>query len=114
MTTRHLAVEDLRGRLTLGVDEAGQILGISRATAYQAAREGRIPSLQLGTQRRVVPAHRFLTETLGLPADTAAQILGLPAPDNSRAAPGEEAATTDAHPHSNGSEHTHHALPHSA
>jgi excisionase family DNA binding protein len=41
-------------RLTLTVEEAGRILGISRGLAYQMAREGRIPTIRFG-KRLVVP-----------------------------------------------------------
>lgn len=41
-------------RLTITVEEAGRILGISRGLAYQMAREGRIPTIRFG-KRLVVP-----------------------------------------------------------
>ncbi len=41
-------------RLTLTVDEAAQVLGISRAFAYELIARGEIPSLRLG-RRIVVP-----------------------------------------------------------
>jgi excisionase family DNA binding protein len=41
-------------RLTISVAEAGKMLGISRASAYKAVREGEIPVIKLG-KRRVVP-----------------------------------------------------------
>jgi len=41
-------------RLTLTVEEAGQLLGISRALAYEMARTGRLPTLRFG-KRIVVP-----------------------------------------------------------
>lgn len=41
-------------RLTITVEEAGQMLGISRGLAYQMAREGRIPTIRFG-KRMVVP-----------------------------------------------------------
>jgi excisionase family DNA binding protein len=43
-------------RATLTIPEAGTILGISRAHAYDLAREGVIPSIKLG-RRTVVPRH---------------------------------------------------------
>lgn len=92
-----MTAPDVAGRLTLSVEEAAQILGVSRATGYQAVKDGRIPSLQLGAQRRVIPTHRFLVEVLGLPADTAAQMIGIPAPGNSGAAPDQGAATATVH-----------------
>ena len=41
-------------RLTLTVEEAGDLLGISRALAYEMARTGRLPTLRFG-KRIVVP-----------------------------------------------------------
>ncbi len=41
-------------RLTVSVEEAGHMLGISRASAYKAVREGEIPVIKLG-KRGVVP-----------------------------------------------------------
>lgn len=42
-------------RLTYTVEEAGQVLGISRGLAYEMVREGTLPSLRLGERRIVVP-----------------------------------------------------------
>ncbi len=39
---------------TLSVPEAGKVLGIGRDRAYEAAREGQIPTIKLG-RRLVVP-----------------------------------------------------------
>ena len=44
--------ENSPDRLTLTVDEAGELLGISRPTAFKLVKERKIPSLRLG--RRVV------------------------------------------------------------
>jgi excisionase family DNA binding protein len=44
---------------TIRVDRAGQLLGISRATAYEAARSGQIPTLRIG-KRLVVPTAALL------------------------------------------------------
>ncbi len=41
-------------RLTITVEEAGCMLGISRGLAYQMAREGKIPTIRFG-KRMVVP-----------------------------------------------------------
>ena len=41
-------------RLTLTVEQAGELLGISRALAYEMARTGRLPTLRFG-KRIVVP-----------------------------------------------------------
>jgi excisionase family DNA binding protein len=42
--------------LTLTVDEAAKVLGISRALAYELIARGEIPNLRLG-RRIVVPRH---------------------------------------------------------
>ena len=47
-------------RLTLSVEEAARLLGISRALAYALVRRGDLPRLQLG--RRVVVPRRALEE----------------------------------------------------
>jgi excisionase family DNA binding protein len=43
-------------RQTLTVDEAAEILGIGRNSAYEAVRRGEIPAIRLG-RRLVVPRH---------------------------------------------------------
>jgi excisionase family DNA binding protein len=51
------------GRSTLSVEEAGDVLGLSRATAYAAANSGALPVIRIG-RRMVVPRHaleRLLT-----------------------------------------------------
>lgn len=40
--------------LTISVERAGELLGISRASAYEAVKEGRIPHLRFG-RKLVVP-----------------------------------------------------------
>jgi excisionase family DNA binding protein len=42
--------------LTLSVPEAAQLLGVSRALAYQLVARGELPSLRLG-KRLVIPRH---------------------------------------------------------
>ena len=44
----------MRTRRTLDVEEAGQLLGISRALAYEAARRGELPTIRVG-RRLLVP-----------------------------------------------------------
>lgn len=41
--------------LVLNVPEAGKLLNVSRATAYDLARRGILPTLRLGPRRIVVP-----------------------------------------------------------
>lgn len=58
-TTHQLTVDDLRSRTVISVESAGHVLGISRSTAYQAARTGELPTLRLG-RKLVVPTARLL------------------------------------------------------
>jgi excisionase family DNA binding protein len=58
-----LVVPDPKIRPTVSVEEAGQILGISRGAAYRAARTGELPTLRFG-RRLIVPTARLL-EMLG-------------------------------------------------
>jgi len=47
----NLPTEDVLG--TLSLEEAGRLLGISRATAYRLAKNGEIPYVAVGHKRRV-------------------------------------------------------------
>ncbi len=44
---------------TISVEEAGELLGISRRSAYRAAARGELPTLRLG-RRLVVPTAKLL------------------------------------------------------
>lgn len=46
-------------KLTISVEEAGRLLGISRASAYAGAQAGIFPVIRLG-RRVLVPRARFL------------------------------------------------------
>lgn len=50
---------------TVSVERAGRILGISRRSAYRAAKNGDLPTFRIG-QRLLVPRKRLL-EMLGIP-----------------------------------------------
>lgn len=54
-----ITLTDLRQRATLTIAEAGELLGVSRAHAFNLARSGELPTLKLG-RRRVVSAPRLL------------------------------------------------------
>jgi excisionase family DNA binding protein len=41
-------------KLTLTIAEAGEVLGIGRSAAYEAARTGQIPTIRIG-RRLLVP-----------------------------------------------------------
>ncbi len=45
---------------TLTVEQAGQILGLSRSSAYRAAANGELPTLRFG-RRLIVPTGRLLS-----------------------------------------------------
>ena len=49
----------MSGPLTLSVEEAAQLLGVSRGLAYEAARRGELPTIRLG-RRLLVPRARLL------------------------------------------------------
>lgn len=50
---------------TITIEQAGQLLGISRRAAYRAASAGELPTFEVG-RRLLVPTARLL-ELLGLP-----------------------------------------------
>lgn len=54
-------------RLTLTVEEAAEILGLSRAFAYEAVRRGEIPSIRIG--RRILVPRAALQRLLDVPDD---------------------------------------------
>ena len=51
--------------LTMTVEEAAAVLGISRGLAYQAARDGSIPTIRIG--RRLLVPRRALEKLLEAP-----------------------------------------------
>lgn len=59
---------------TISVEQAGELLGVSRRSAYRAAARGQIPTVRIG-RRLLVPTQRLL-DLLGLdrppstPSDT--------------------------------------------
>jgi excisionase family DNA binding protein len=48
---------------TISVERAGRVMGIARGSAYQAVKNGEIPSIRVG-RRLLVPTARLL-ELLG-------------------------------------------------
>lgn len=52
-------MDDVRSRATISVPEAGEVLGIGREAAYNAARRGELPTLRLG-RRLLVPTQALL------------------------------------------------------
>jgi excisionase family DNA binding protein len=55
--------------VTITVDEAADLIGIGRSTAYDAINRGELPHVRIG--RRVLVLHRPLLDMLGLPNDEA-------------------------------------------
>lgn len=64
MTTQELHSE--LSKLTISVPVAGMVLGVSRDAAYEAARNGDLPTVRIG--RRVLVPTNKLREMLGLPS----------------------------------------------
>lgn len=58
---------------TVTVEQAGQMLGISRRSAYRAAARGDLPTLRLG-RRLIVPTARLL-ELLGMSSNAIGDVL---------------------------------------
>lgn len=56
-TMQHLP--DPRVKPTITVEEAGEILGIARSTAYAAAQAGQLPTIRIG-RRLLVPTAALL------------------------------------------------------
>jgi excisionase family DNA binding protein len=55
---------DLIAHVVISVAEAGQLLGLSRSSAYQAVQRGKIPSVRIG--RRILVPTAPLLEMLGI------------------------------------------------
>lgn len=53
------SIEELRGCHTCSIDEAANLLGIGRSTAYAAARDGSLPVLRI-SKRLLVPTSKLL------------------------------------------------------
>jgi excisionase family DNA binding protein len=54
-------------RMTVTVEEAAQLLGIGRQSAYQAARAGELPTIRLG--RRLLVPRAQIERLLGITED---------------------------------------------
>jgi len=54
--------KSMSDRLVYTVPEAGQLLGLGRNAAYEAAKRGDIPTLEFGRRKMVpkIPFHRLL------------------------------------------------------
>jgi excisionase family DNA binding protein len=56
--TKEQIVEALAGHATISVIRAGEILGLSKDLAYQAARENQMPVVRIG-KRFLVPTEKL-------------------------------------------------------
>jgi excisionase family DNA binding protein len=56
VTGRRILAAKWDGRTTLTIDEVGEILGLSRPSAYAAANRGDLPVIRVG-RRFIVPRH---------------------------------------------------------
>ena len=63
---RRLSLDELRQCVTISVEEASHLLGISRSTAYEAVKNGTIPAILVGKRRRVL-AHQLYAMLTGQP-----------------------------------------------
>lgn len=54
-----LTLAEVRGRATITVEQAGQLIGLWRGGAYQAAQRGDIPTIRIG-RRLFVPVAALL------------------------------------------------------
>ena len=59
MTVSNVTIDSVRGLATIDITTAGQLLGISRNSAYLAAKAGQIPTIKLGS-RVLVPVPELL------------------------------------------------------
>lgn len=53
-------VSEVKGRATISVEQAAELLGIGRTAAYEAARRGQLPTRRIG-RRLLVPVPALLS-----------------------------------------------------
>jgi excisionase family DNA binding protein len=56
---RRLSLEELKNCVTISIEEAANLLGVSRSTAYEAARNGTIRTIVIGKRRRVLATQLY-------------------------------------------------------
>ena len=64
MPSKRAPSDPLEGRLTITIDEAAELLGLSRNSAYTAAGRGELPTLSYG-RRKVVPVDALRRQLAG-------------------------------------------------
>jgi excisionase family DNA binding protein len=68
VTGRRVLAAKWDARTTLTIEEAAEILGLSRTSAYEAANKGDLPTIRVG-RRLIVPRHALEKMLdVGLPA----------------------------------------------
>jgi excisionase family DNA binding protein len=72
MTTAYRTLQSPEERLVYTVAEAGEMLGISRAFAYELVARGELPVIKLG-RRRLVPKAGLLALVGQTESETSAQ-----------------------------------------
>jgi excisionase family DNA binding protein len=80
---------------TLTVEQAGQLLGISRRSAYRAAAAGHLPTIRLG--RRILVPTALLQRMLGITGE-ADQPTAVATPQPAAVAPAERGDATSPRP----------------
>lgn len=68
------ALKPFAGRVTITIDEAASLLGVSRSTAFEAAHRGEIETWRFG-RRLVVPVPALAARLLATRADDAVSLL---------------------------------------
>ncbi len=79
--------------LTLTVEQAGQVLGVGRSTAYELVRSGDLKCIRL--RRRIVVPVAHLAESLGVDRDAVWATLTASASDAKLVSPPAVVASTD-------------------
>ncbi len=64
-----IALPDPKDQPTVSVQEAGRLLGLAKASAYEGVRRGEIPTIRIG--RRLLVPTELLRRMLGFDADGA-------------------------------------------
>jgi hypothetical protein len=76
------ALPDPRMEPTVSVERAGQVIGVSRGSAYEGVRRGQIPAIRIG-HRLLVPTAALL-RLVGVRIDSATVIDWSDAPSDGR------------------------------
>ncbi|WP_433730152.1 helix-turn-helix domain-containing protein [Nocardia sp. CA-129566] len=58
--TDSIDIQAIKRSPTVSIEVAGKALGVSRAYAYEMARNGHLPTISLGVRRKRVPTAALL------------------------------------------------------